>query len=44
VLTLAGLTDDEKRDHAYVLNLVRRRLNQQQMRELIAAERLLRWR
>lgn len=38
VLTLAGLTDDEKRDHAYILNLVRRRLNQQQMRELIAAE------
>ena len=38
VLTLAGLTDDEKRDHAFVLNLVRRRLNQQQMRDLIAAE------
>jgi ParB-like chromosome segregation protein Spo0J len=38
VLTLAGLTDDEKRDHAFILNLVRRRLNQQQMRELIAAE------
>ena len=38
VLTLAGLGDDEKRDHAYVLNLVRRRLSQQQMRELIAAE------
>ena len=38
VLTLAGLSEDEKRDHAYVLNLVRRRLNQQQMRELIAAE------
>jgi ParB-like chromosome segregation protein Spo0J len=37
VLTLAGLTD-EKRDHAYVLNLVRRHLNQQQMRQLIAAE------
>ena len=32
VLTLAGLTEDEKRDHAYVLNLVRRRLNQEQMR------------
>ena len=29
VLTLAGLTDDEKRDHAFVLNLVRRRLNQE---------------
>ena len=38
VLTLAGLGDDEKRDHAYVLNLVRRRLSQKQMRELIAAE------
>jgi ParB-like chromosome segregation protein Spo0J len=38
VLTLAGLTDDEKRDHAFVLNLVRRRLSQVQMRDLIAAE------
>jgi ParB-like chromosome segregation protein Spo0J len=38
VLTLAGLTEEEKRDHTYVLNLVRRRLNQQQMRDLIAAE------
>jgi ParB-like chromosome segregation protein Spo0J len=38
MLTLSGLTDEEKRDHAYVLNLVRRRLNQQQMRDLIAAE------
>ena len=38
VLTLRGLTDEEKRDHALILNLVRRRLNQQQMRDLIAAE------
>ena len=38
VLTLRGLTEDDKRDHALILNLVRRRLNQQQMRELIAAE------
>src|SRR5881227_1628549 len=38
VLTLGGLTDEEKRDHAYILNLVRRRLNQEQMRQLIAAE------
>ena len=38
VLTLAGLSEDEKRDHAFVLNLVRRRLNQQQIRDLIAAE------
>ena len=36
--TVAGLTDEEKRDRAFTLNLVRRRLNQQQMRELIAAE------
>jgi ParB-like chromosome segregation protein Spo0J len=38
VLTPAGMTEDEKRDHAYILNLVRRRLTQQQMRDLIAAE------
>jgi DNA modification methylase/ParB-like chromosome segregation protein Spo0J len=38
VLTLGGLSEDEKRDHAFVLNLLRRRLNQQQMRDLIAAE------
>ena len=38
VLTLAGLSEDEKRDHAFVLNLVRRRLNPQQIRDLIAAE------
>lgn len=38
VLTLAGLTEDEKRDHAYILNLVRRRLNHQQQCDLIAAE------
>jgi ParB-like chromosome segregation protein Spo0J len=37
-LTLAGLTDEEKHDHSFILNLVRRRLNQQQMRDLIAAE------
>jgi len=36
--TVAGLTDKEKRDRAFTMNLVRRRLNQQQMRELIAAE------
>ena len=29
VLTQAGLTEDEKLDHAYILNLVRRRLNRQ---------------
>lgn len=38
VLNLYGLTEEEKRDHAYILNLVRRRLNQEQMRQLIAAE------
>src|SRR5271166_1053536 len=38
VLTLAGLTEDEKRDHALILNLLRRHLNQQQMRDLITAE------
>ncbi len=38
VLTLYGLTDEEKRDHSFVLNFVRRRLNQQQMRDFIAAE------
>lgn len=38
VLTLRGLTEEEKRDHAHVLNLVRRRLNRRQMRALIAAE------
>ena len=38
IITLRGLTEEEKRDHAYVLNLVRRRLNRRQMRELVAAE------
>jgi ParB-like chromosome segregation protein Spo0J len=36
--TVAGLSEDEKRDRAFTLNLVRRRLDQKQMRELIAAE------
>jgi ParB-like chromosome segregation protein Spo0J len=30
MLILARLTADEKRDHAYILNLARRRLNQEQ--------------
>src|SRR3954466_2965753 len=38
VLTLRGLTEGEKRDYAHVLNLVRRRLNRRQMRQLVAAE------
>ena len=36
--TLRGRTEDDKRDHSLIRNLVRRRLNQQQMRKLIAAE------
>ncbi len=36
--TVAGLSEDEKRDRAFTLNLVRRRLDQKQMRELIAVE------
>ena len=36
--TVAGLSEDQKRDRAFTLNLVRRRLDQKQMRELIAAE------
>lgn len=38
VITLRGLTEEEKRDHAFILNQVRRRLNRRQMRALIAAE------
>jgi ParB-like chromosome segregation protein Spo0J len=38
VLILAGLTEEEKHDHAYILNFLRRQLNQQQMRDLIAVE------
>lgn len=38
VLTLAGLTEGEKRDHTFVLNQARRRLNRRQMRDFIAAE------
>jgi len=36
--TVSGLSEEEKRDRAFTMNLVRRRLNQQQMRDLIAAE------
>ena len=36
--TVAGLSEDQKLDRAFTLNLVRRRLDQKQMRELIAAE------
>ncbi|MEQ8637974.1 DNA methyltransferase [Gimesia maris] len=37
-ITLAGLTKDQKRDHALILNLVRRKITRKQMREIIAAE------
>jgi len=37
-ITLAGLTDEQKRDHALVLNLVRRKITRKQMRQIIAAE------
>lgn len=37
-ITLAGLTEEQKRDHALILNLVRRKITRMQMREIIAAE------
>lgn len=37
-ITLAGLTDEQKRDHALVLNMVRRKITRRQMRQIIAAE------
>ncbi|MBI1249011.1 DNA methylase [bacterium] len=37
-ITLAGLTDEQKRDHALVLNMVRRKITRKQMRQIIAAE------
>lgn len=37
-ITLAGLTEAQKRDHALILNLVRRKITRKQMREIIAAE------
>lgn len=37
-ITLAGLTEEQKRDHALILNLVRRKITRKQMREIIAAE------
>ena len=38
VETFAGLTEEDKRDSAFTMNLAQRRFNQQQMRDLIAAE------
>lgn len=37
-ITLAGLTDEQKRDHALVLNLVRRKITRKQMRAIISSE------
>ena len=37
-ITLAGLTKDQKRDHALILNLVRRKITRKQLREIIATE------
>ncbi|CAD74490.1 ParB N-terminal domain-containing protein [Rhodopirellula baltica] len=37
-ITLAGLADEQKRDHALVLNLVRRKITRKQMRAIIATE------
>ncbi len=37
-ITLAGLTDEQKRDHALVLNMVRRKITRKQMRAIIATE------
>ena len=38
IITLHGLTEDQKRDHALLLNLVRRKVTRRQLREIIAAE------
>lgn len=37
-ITLAGLTEEQKRDHALILNLVRRKITRKQMRQIIATE------
>ena len=37
-ITLAGLTEEQKRDHALVLNMVRRKITRKQMRAIIATE------
>ena len=37
-ITLAGLTNEQKRDHALLLNMVRRKITRKQMRQIIAAE------
>jgi ParB-like chromosome segregation protein Spo0J len=38
IITLHGLTEDQKRDHALLLNLVRRKVTRRQLREIIAVE------
>lgn len=38
IITLHGLSEEQKRDHALLLNLVRRKVNRKQLREIIAAE------
>jgi ParB-like chromosome segregation protein Spo0J len=38
IITLHGLTENQKRDHALLLNLVRRKVTRSQLREIIAAE------
>lgn len=37
-MTLVGLTEAEKRDHALLLNLVRRKLNRKQLKQIVEAE------
>jgi ParB-like chromosome segregation protein Spo0J len=38
IITLHGLSEEQKRDHALLLNLVRRKVTRKQLREIIAAE------
>ncbi|MFH5803188.1 DNA methyltransferase [Alienimonas sp. DA493] len=37
-ITLAGLTEEQKRDHSLLLNLVRRKVTRKQLRAVVAAE------
>ena len=38
IITLHGLTEEQKRNHALLLNLLRRKVTRKQLREIIAAE------
>ena len=38
IITLHGLSEEQKRNHALLLNLVRRKVTRKQLREIIAAE------